>query len=70
MPSRRSGCVAQIFGNSIFVFGGESNVVLNSTEEFVPEKNQWKCRTPMSTGRTGLAAANVNSRIYLMAGGI
>ncbi len=48
--------------------GGDDAVTLNTVEAFDPSTQVWATRSPMSTARSGLAAASSAGVIYAIGG--
>jgi N-acetylneuraminic acid mutarotase len=83
MPSKRGSPVAAAVGNKIYVIGGVSllpgstETALNfgspqasvgTVEEYDPETNSWRARSPMPTPRNHTTAGVVNGKIYVIGG--
>ena len=83
MPSKRGSAVAAAVGDKIYVLGGVGNIpgsaetALNQTtpqasvgtvEEYDPEKNTWRERSPMPTPRNHATAGTINGKIYVIGG--
>jgi Kelch motif protein/galactose oxidase-like protein len=85
MPTARSGiaavsfpgtwdgcpdCEPHPFGNTIYVFGGESpEGTFDENEMYDPATDTWTTMAPMPTPRHGLGAAVVGDKIYVIGGG-
>jgi N-acetylneuraminic acid mutarotase len=74
MPTGRSGLAAAPIGTTIYTFGGEGNLeldsgVFNSSEGYEVERNQWAQTERMKVPRHGTAAVAVNGKIYIPGGG-
>jgi N-acetylneuraminic acid mutarotase len=75
LPTARSGLAAAVFGNRIYVFGGEGNPATSSgvfeqNEMYDIAAGTWRTDAPMPTPRHGIGAAVVDQRIYIPGGGI
>jgi N-acetylneuraminic acid mutarotase len=83
MPMKRGSPVAVSVGDKIYVIGGAGNIpgstetkidqatpqmVFGSVEEYDPEKNTWRERSPMPTPRNHTAAGVINGKIYVVGG--
>lgn len=69
MPQAQGAHVAVAFGDQIFVFGGVAGgVVQSSTFRYDTGANIWTEQAPMSLRREHLAAAVVDSLIYVVGG--
>jgi N-acetylneuraminic acid mutarotase len=83
MPSKRGSPVAAAVGNKIYVIGGVGaapgatspaisqatpQVVVGTVEEYEPESNTWREKTPMPTPRNHAAIGAVNGKIYVIGG--
>lgn len=70
MSLARTGAMAAVANNRIYVFGGQiaGGLIVNTVEEYDPATNTWRARAPMPTARAfGLARA-YNNRIYTVGG--
>jgi N-acetylneuraminic acid mutarotase len=83
MPSKRGSPVAAAVGNKIYVIGGVSllpgstdiavspatpHQSVGTVEEYDPETNTWRERSPMPTPRNHAAIGVVNGKIYVIGG--
>jgi N-acetylneuraminic acid mutarotase len=83
MPSKRGSPVAAAVGDRIYVIGGVSllpgstetalgfnvpQASVGTVEEYDPEANTWRERTPMPTPRNHTTAGVVNGKIYVIGG--
>jgi len=83
MPSKRGSPVAVAVGDRIYVIGGASLLPgatdiaispatpqesVGTVEEYNPETNTWRERSPMPTPRNHTTAAAVNGKIYVIGG--
>ena len=83
MPSKRGSPVAAAVGNKIYVIGGASlppgstdiavspttpHLSVGTVEEYDPETNTWRERSPMPTPRNHAAIGAVNGKIYVIGG--
>jgi len=83
MPTKRGSPVAAVVGDKIYVIGGAGNIpgstetkidpstpqmVFGTVEEYDPEKNSWRERSPMPTPRNHTAAGVGNGKIYVVGG--
>jgi N-acetylneuraminic acid mutarotase len=83
MPSKRGSPIATAVGNKIYVIGGVGlapgatdpaispttpQVVVGTVEEYDPETNSWREKTPMPTPRNHAAIGAVNGKIYVIGG--
>ena len=83
MPSKRGSPVATAVGDKIYVIGGVSlppgstdiavspttpQVSVGTVEEYDPETNTWRERSPMPTPRNHAAIGAVNGKIYVIGG--
>jgi N-acetylneuraminic acid mutarotase len=83
MPSKRGSPVAAAVGDKIYVIGGASllpgsteiavspttpHASVGTVEEYDPEKNTWRERSPMPTPRNHAAIGVVNGKIYVIGG--
>jgi N-acetylneuraminic acid mutarotase len=73
MPTSRAGAMAAVFGDRLFVFGGEGdstsqNGVFDEVEMFDVSASAWTPLAPMRTPRHGTGAATVGDRIYVPGG--
>ena len=83
MPSKRGSPVAAAVGNKIYVIGGVSllpgstetalgfnipQASVGTVEEYDPETNTWRERSPMPTPRNHTTAGVVNGKIYVIGG--
>jgi len=83
MPSKRGSPVAAAVGDKIYVIGGATTLpgttdpaispstpqlCLGTVEEYDPEKNTWRERSPMPTPRNHTTAGVVNGKIYVLGG--
>jgi N-acetylneuraminic acid mutarotase len=83
MPSKRGSPVAAAVGNKIYVIGGVTllpgatetalsfnvpQASLGTVEEYDPESNSWRERSPMPTPRNHAAIGVVNGKIYVIGG--
>ena len=76
MPTARSLLAAAAVNNRIYAIGGfyydpetaEFHYSLQANEEYDPATNTWAARASMPTGRSGLAAAVANDKIYAVGG--
>lgn len=83
MPSKRGSPVAVAVGDKIYVIGGVGTMpgatdpainqstpqlVVGTVEEYDPEKNTWRERSPMPTPRNHAAIGAVNGKIYVIGG--
>jgi hypothetical protein len=71
MPSRRGGIVGASFGDSIFVFGGETPFgTFDNNEQYITSLDRWIVNDRMPSARHGLAAAESGGSIYVIGGGL
>jgi len=85
MPTKRGAGVAAVVGEKIYVIGGATTApgetnpsihptqvqrVIGTVEEYDPETNTWRTRSPMPTPRNHTAAGVVNGKIYVIGGRI
>jgi len=83
MPTKRGSPVAVAAGDKIYVIGGaalppgSTDIAMSPTtphysvgtvEEYDPEKNSWRERSPMPTPRNHATAGVVNGKIYVIGG--
>jgi N-acetylneuraminic acid mutarotase len=83
MPSKRGSPVAAAVGDKIYVIGGVGlapgatnpaisqatpQVVVGTVEEYDPQSNTWREKTPMPTPRNHAAIGAVNGKIYVIGG--
>jgi N-acetylneuraminic acid mutarotase len=83
MPTKRGAAVASAAGGKIYVIGGATSrpgakdiaitpttpqTVLGTVEEYDPETNTWRERSPMPTPRNHAAIGTVNGKIYVIGG--
>lgn len=73
MPTPRSGAVAVVVKDQIYVIGGYSvkndhSQVLSVNERYDPQTDSWKALAPMSRPRSGAAAAVIDNKIYVIGG--
>jgi N-acetylneuraminic acid mutarotase len=83
MPSKRGSPVAAAVGEKIYVIGGVSlppgstdiavsptvpHASVGTVEEYDPESNTWRERSPMPTPRNHAAIGVVNGKIYVIGG--
>jgi len=70
MPGARGAGIAVNHGGKIFVIGGvnSSGVVVGTNQRYDPILNEWKTLAPMPTSREHLAAAAIDSLIYVIGG--
>ena len=75
IPTSRSGLGAASVNGKIYAIGGykpglpEGEGWADEVEEYDPQTNTWRNRTPMPTKRFGVGVAELNGKIYV-AGGI
>jgi N-acetylneuraminic acid mutarotase len=75
MPTGRSGIAGASLNGRFYVFGGEGNGLNPPTftfpqnESYDPVTNTWRSEIPMPMPRHGIAAAALDGRIYIPAGG-
>jgi N-acetylneuraminic acid mutarotase len=70
MPEPSRGHAAVLFGNKVYVFGGDSPAGQTSsayakTRVFDPGANTWTTKTPMPVGSYAVQAYAVGSKIYV-----
>ena len=85
MPTTRGAAVAGTVNGKIYVIGGATTApgatnpsihptiaqrVLSTVEEYDPETNTWRTRSPMPTPRNHTAAGVVDGKIYVIGGRI
>jgi len=85
MPTKRGAAVAGTVNGKIYVIGGATTApgatnpaihptiaqrVLSTVEEYDPETNTWRTRSPMPTPRNHTAAGVVDGKIYVIGGRI
>ncbi len=83
MPVKRGSAVAAVVGDKIYVIGGAGNIAgsnetgisfatpqmsVGTVEEYDPQSNTWRERSPMPTPRNHTTAATVNGKIYVIGG--
>ena len=83
MPTKRGSPVAVAVGDKIYVIGGATllpgssdtalspsspQLVVGNVEEYDPESNTWRERSPMPTPRNHTAIGAVNGKIYVIGG--
>ena len=83
MPIKRGSPVAAAVGDKIYVIGGATlppgstdiavspttaHMSVGNVEEYDPESNTWRERTPMPTPRNHAAIGAVNGKIYVIGG--
>ncbi len=83
MPTKRGSPVAAVVGDKIYVIGGAATMpgssetaisqttpqmCLGTVEEYDPQKNTWRERSPMPTPRNHTTAGVVNGKIYVLGG--
>ncbi len=83
MPMKRGSPVAVTVGDKIYVIGGVTflpgsdatalsfntpQLVVGNVEEYDPESNTWRERSPMPTPRNHAAIGAVNGKIYVIGG--
>lgn len=71
MNHEHEGAAAAVYGNKIYVFGGQEGNFYNGTavvEEFNPESNRWTIKSDMPTPRFFAQAVSVAGKIYVMGG--
>lgn len=74
MPTARDHLSSAVVDNKIFVIGGrqpEDGPIFNdldANEMYDPESNSWISLEPLPTKRSGLAAASVDDKIYVIGG--
>ena len=83
MPIKRGAALASAANGKIYVVGGATSrpgakdiaitpttpqVVLGTVEEYDPETNTWRERSPMPTPRNHAAIGTVNGKIYVIGG--
>ncbi len=83
MPIKRGSPVAVAVGNKIYVIGGAAllpgsteiavspnvpQMSVGNVEEYDPETNTWRERSPMPTPRNHAAIGAVNGKIYVIGG--
>ena len=63
-------CAAVVFGDKIYVMGGEDGKRndLKSMEWFDPKTQKWTRGAEMSSKRSGCAAAVLGDKIYVIGG--
>jgi N-acetylneuraminic acid mutarotase len=61
---------AAVIGDEIIVLAGRNAVsaVLTATEIYSPTTDRWREGAPVPTGRSGVAAAALDARVYLFGG--
>ena len=71
MGEARSHFGSAVHDGLLYVFGGGGGDFksLDSVEVYDPAADSWNARSPMPTPRSGIAAATVGDRIYVMGGG-
>jgi len=61
-----------VVGDSIYVIGGRINgsyaMNLGVVEAYAPGRDTWRARAPMPTHRSGIGAATLGGRIYVVGG--
>lgn len=83
MPIKRGSSLAAVVGDKIYVIGGATTrpgvnetsidpnrpqLVLGTNDEYDPETNTWRERSPMPTPRNHAAIGVVNGKIYVIGG--
>jgi N-acetylneuraminic acid mutarotase len=80
MPATRHHLTSAVVDGKLYAIGGrilgngvpkpvnEALTNLNENEVYDPKRNTWTMLSPMPTKRSGLAAAAVNSEIYVLGG--
>jgi len=69
MPRGVNHPMVAVFGERLYVFGGDSGQgALSTTQEYDPRTNTWGLRAPMPTARFAGLAATIGSRIYVVGG--
>ena len=73
IPTARGGVAAAELSGRLVVLGGEGNGadpagIFHQTESYDPESDSWRSDRAMQTGRHGIGAAVVGSRLYVPAG--
>jgi N-acetylneuraminic acid mutarotase len=80
MPSPRHHLSSAVVDGKMYIIGGrllgdgiprpiaEALSNLNDNEMYDPQKNTWVTLSPMPSKRSGLAAASINSSIYVFGG--
>jgi N-acetylneuraminic acid mutarotase len=83
MPTKRGSPVAVAVGEKIYVIGGVTllpgsndiavspktpQISVGTVEEYDPENNTWRKRSPMPTPRNHATAGAVNGKIYVIGG--
>ncbi len=73
IPTARGGCAGAELSGRLVVLGGEGNDadpagIFHQTESYDPGTDRWRTDTPMRTGRHGIGAAVVGTRLYVPGG--
>lgn len=71
LAEARSHFAFAVWDGKLYVFGGggEGFKSLSSTEVYDPAADRWERRAPLPGPRSGIVAATVGNRIYVMGGG-
>jgi hypothetical protein len=71
LPTLRAGAASAVFGDEIFVIGGEGGgLTYSETEAYDAVTNTWRSLTPIPVARHGIQAALVNGLAYIADGGL
>ena len=75
MPTPRSAVAWGVFGNRIYVAGGEfqdarMSAAFKAVEAYDPARNQWSVLPSMPVGRHGVAAGFLGSKFHLVSGDV
>jgi N-acetylneuraminic acid mutarotase len=75
MPSARSAMASGVYGNRIYVSGGEGQdsqrmYTFRALEAYEPATNVWTVLPSMPVSRHGLAGAVVGSRLHMVSGDV
>jgi N-acetylneuraminic acid mutarotase len=72
LPTGRDHHASAVVGDNIYVIGGRINgsyvMNLGVVEEYAPGTDAWRTRAPIPTHRSGIGAATLSRRIYVVGG--
>ena len=70
LPTPRAGASACVYGDKIYVIGGDNgHTDLSVNEVYFPLTDNWETKQPMPTSRAYLLTGVVNDTIYAIGGG-